>query len=104
MPREQVKHAVRLNIDANGYNALIAALKANQSSVNESAVERADDLLAKINRYTRFYTDDEGEGAEIRFFESEAIRLIMLLLQAFAYYSSDDEDYYHNANNVEMSG
>ena len=101
MPREQVKHAVRLHIGADFFNVLIAALKENALIGNEYTVERADALVAKISKYARFYLEDETECAELRFFESEARHLICLLLQAFAPYSSDDEDYYHAANETE---
>lgn len=61
----------------------------------------ADALLAKIEKYARFYSEDGAEYAEIRFFENEARYLIWQLAAAFAYHSSDDEDYYHAANNAE---
>lgn len=95
MPREQVKHAVRLQIDTNCYNVLISALKENQSGDSDYVVERANALLSKIEKHTRFYLEGETKCAELRFFESEAKNLILQLLQAFSYYSSDDEDYYH---------
>ena len=100
MPRNYVKHAVCLEISADCFNALIAALNENISSGNDCAAERAGALLAKINKYTQFYSDDEGEYAELRFFESEARHLIWLLIRAFALHSSDGEDYYHMANDA----
>jgi hypothetical protein len=86
-----------MNISDDCYNALIAALMENKTSGSDIANERADALLAKICKYARFYSDDEGEYAEIRFFESEARNLIWLMVRAYALHSSDDEGYYHIA-------
>ena len=92
----QAKHAVRLHLGASGYNALIAALTETQSSGNDVQVERSNALLAKITKYARFYEEDDADCAELRFFESEAKNLILLLLQAYAYHSPDNGAYYHD--------
>ena len=103
MPSMYGKHAVRLQISNDCFNALIAALIINKSSGSDCATDRADALLAKIEKYTRFYSDEDGDCAELRFFESEAKHLIWLLIRAFALHSNDDVDYYSIASNTEQN-
>ena len=79
------KPKVCILIDKNGFNYLLQGLEYNAANecADENIVDNADFLIEKIEKYSRFFVDENGvECADVRFFENEAARLIIQFIFA----------------------
>ena len=76
------------------YNLLCHILDDNIDDINETISADAEKLFNKIKNYGRIRENEDGEYADLRFFESEASRLIWQLLYSVSAFMPPEDNYF----------